>query len=78
MEINARIGRAQRRIRDMYVGEVGYAVPWAFTQSEDCPGTGHLDTDMSVDPGPGGTLEMRVLCTAEGRYGVDLPRPRRR
>jgi hypothetical protein len=59
-------------IRDMKVGETGYAVPWAV--EFDHQGRAYLRLDYDVFNTPGGTVQMGVKRIGPGRgdYEIDL------
>jgi hypothetical protein len=53
-------------IKNMILGQVGYAAPWAVTVYED--GTAVINGEYKVYPKPGGTVQLRVGRTQEGVF----------
>ena len=51
-----------RKICDMYVGEEGYTVTWAYRN-------GNLDTNFTLDA-KGGTSTLWVKCTGHDTYTI--------
>jgi len=65
----------ERRIKDMKVGEAGYALPWAL--EFDREGIPYLNLDMPVQNSAGGTFALPIRRIDVGRtdYEVDLNFP---
>lgn len=61
----------QREIKDMSLGEVAYTVPWGMYADHD--GVLWLHGGYSISDSPGGTVQMKVMRTADG-YKVDITR----
>jgi hypothetical protein len=59
------------RIKDMEIGDSGYAVPWAL--SVNLRREVFLNPNYTIEPDAGGTLTMRV-SRGLGGYVVDITR----
>ena len=57
----------ERKIRDMIPGEIGYTVPWVFSN-------GQLNEDFTVSQ-KGGTASLRVKCVQAHEYEIHFEKP---
>ena len=58
-----------KRITDMKPGEVGYTVPWAYSDENG------LNTNFTINEEKDGTVSLWVECVADGRYVIEFETP---
>lgn len=56
----------RRKIHEMELGEVGYAVEWAFDED-----TQELNMEFTIHEEMAGTASMRVTCVGKGKYKIN-------